>query len=554
MKLLFIVKRESVDLTWPEIEEAGRKTFGAFPSRNTVKDWKRRTDGIAPANWAPALAPSWSGGGVGDPVSAEAMARMLDLMKLSGKNRSGWSLKHAHRMVAEEAARKGWDWPKLHTVRRHWNALDPNERLFATLGEERFTDRIHMHQPQHSGSMAAMDAVHGDGREFKVRVRWPDGSVGCPWVVALVDYASRRTVGWAIGRSENAEVTEAAIVKMCDEAVRPVTLTFDNGSAFNSKRIAGGQRPFFRTSQTRDGDWDVPGVLQILGIELRNTGVAAKRSNLQENVWSHLSRSVDNHPAFHGAQRPGPNDPDVPGAHAIDLEDFEACIADGIADLNAETCNRVQSLRKGESRDAAFERLLSDAARQRTMTPLMRRQISMIWKRKTVRENGRIRFDDGIFGDQSTQTAMLRHARKQVLIGFDPRNYDAGAMVCHWEDERKRGRLILDHLPQVQPTAHGSEEGRRNALAEKNRVRKLMRELQLSDPDGLAQGVRADLRNRTVLSPPPVRPSGVVDLAAGTAGALTMPEAPDPDRIDRKVMEAKLKNYDRATARQAASK
>ena len=160
MKLLFIVKRESVDLTWPEIEEAGRKTFGAFPSRNTVKDWKRRTDGIAPANWAPALAPSWSGGGVGDPVSAEAMARMLDLMKLSGKNRRGWSLKHAHRMVADEAARKGWAWPRPPNVRRRWNALDPNERLFATLAEERFTTRIHMQHPRHTKGMAGLAPFH----------------------------------------------------------------------------------------------------------------------------------------------------------------------------------------------------------------------------------------------------------------------------------------------------------------------------------------------------------------------------------------------------------
>jgi len=56
-------------------------------------------------------------------------------------------------------------------------------------------------------------------------------------VVALVDHASRRTVGLAIGRSESAGVTEAAIVPL--GPARPVTFTFDNGSAVNSKRIAG---------------------------------------------------------------------------------------------------------------------------------------------------------------------------------------------------------------------------------------------------------------------------------------------------------------------------
>ncbi len=64
------------------------------------------------------------------------------------------------------------------------------------------------------------------------------------------------------------------------------------------------------------------GVFKILEIEPTNKRVGAKTSNLQENTWSHL-RHVDNAPEFHGAQRPGPNDPENRNAGSVPYEMFE---------------------------------------------------------------------------------------------------------------------------------------------------------------------------------------------------------------------------------------
>ncbi|TCP43365.1 putative transposase [Rhodovulum marinum] len=550
LKLMFVAKMEAVGATWPEIEKEGKAKFGRFPSRNTVKGWKDKTDGVAPANWAPALAPAWKGGERDEPTP-EAWASLVNRMNLSGKNGTGFPLKHAHKQVAKEAAAKGWTWPPYHTIRRRWNDMDPIARLVAEVGEERATALLTLRLPQTAEGMAAMDMVDGDGREFKVRVRWPDGTVGCPWVVAFADRRTRKTVGWAVGKSENSDVTEAAILHMCETHGRPQKVGFDNGSAFNSQRIAGGLTPAYRTKQTRKPDWAVPGVLKIIGAELRNKGVGAKTSNLQENVWSHL-RHVDNDPRFHGAQRPGPNDPTPPNGEPVPLEVFEAVLAEAIHDLNTATDNRVKGLLKGESRAEAFERLLK-GNRRRVLADFHRRRLAMTWKLKTVREDGRIAFDGGLFGDHTTQREMLRHVGKKVLVGFNPKDFDAPAMVCHWEDETRRGSLFLEELPAVAPTRHGSTEGRRAAATEKQRVRQLVRKFRAAHPEADVAKLREAALDAIGATDAIRRPeTGVVELH--TDSGFKAAEPGEGAAEVSYLTEERLRNFIEATESQLASR
>lgn len=550
-KLLFVVKQERLGMKFVQIERAGKKAFGTFATRNTIKSWKALTNGVAPANWAPVLAPKWTGSGTGDPISAEAFAQLINLVKLGGNNGTGYPLKHAYKMVANEAEAKGWDWPKLHTVRRCWNAMNPIERLISELGEERAKSLLTLRMPQHTRGLAAMDIADFDGREFKVRVEWPDGTVSCPWVVAFVDRASRKTVGYAVGKSENSDVTEAAIVNMCETNYRPIQVACDNGGAFNSHRIMGAQSPLFRKKQTSTPDWDAPGVLTILDIAATNKGVGAKTSNLQENVWSHL-RHVDNHPAFHRAQRSGPNDPENKTPRAVPVQVFEQVLDDAIQDLNAETRNRVKGLLRGESRDQAFERLLGDAAK-RVITPFMRRRLGMIWKIKTVQQNGRIHFDGGLIGDHTTQTDMLYHRGKQVLVGFNPKNFHEPAMVFHWADKAKRGRLFLESLLAVAETQHGSAEGMRNASAEKRRQNALIKKHKVTNPDADVAAIRKTLadkeRSDQVRDP---NDAQVVEIPRGNGFSITGHY--EGEGTVSKLNPERMKKYVEATKRMQEAK
>ena len=145
------------------------------------------------------------------------------------------------------------------------------------------------------------------------------------------------------------------------------------------------------------------------------------------SIFSAL-RHITNAPEFHGAQRAGQNDTPNPNPVPIDVDLFKAVFARRAYQFNSMTDSRAQGLKKGESRHAAFERL-HEGRTKRLVSPLQRRSVPMIWKRRKVMGDGRVKFLDGLFGDASTQEAMLQHEGKVVLIGIDPNDYHAPAAV-----------------------------------------------------------------------------------------------------------------------------
>ena len=130
----------------------------------------------------------------------------------------------------------------------------------------------------------------------------------------------------------------------------------------------------------------------------------------------------------------------------------------------------------------AFVRL-SQGRISRPVTPLQSRSFRMKWHVKTVMQDGRIRLDHGLFGDATAQDAMLKYAGKKVLIGIDPNDYRSPAMVRGWEDDRLRGRVLIDCLPLCEATRHGDETGRRRAVTEERRVKKRLEQHQIADAD-----------------------------------------------------------------------
>jgi len=177
----------------------------------------------------------------------------------------------------------------------------------------------------------------------------------------------------------------------------------------------------------------------------------------------------------------------------------------------------------------------------------------MIWKRKTVQPDGRIRFDDGLFGDHTSQEGMLLHVGKQVLVGFNPKSFDEPAMVCGWDDPAQRGRLIFECLPSVVETLHGSAEGRRNAIAEKRRVTKALQKLKLDNPEANITELREALgRNKRSDSVSNRRNSKVVELPSGKGFAIGK-VAPEHTAISH-LTDDRMRNFAEATQRLQAAK
>lgn len=95
-----------------------------------MENLEKLTAGVDPANWAPALAPKYGGGGIPDAHHPEAFARLYVLILLSGKNGTGYPFNKAYQIVADEAKAKGWARPKLHTARR---LLKKSSRLHVSM-------------------------------------------------------------------------------------------------------------------------------------------------------------------------------------------------------------------------------------------------------------------------------------------------------------------------------------------------------------------------------------------------------------------------------------
>ncbi len=170
VKLVFIEKRAWRGMTWGEIERAGRKAFKDFPTRNTWKSWKKKTEGVDPANWAPALAPDWKGGGEGQPVSTEAFEMLVRLMFQGGKNGTGYPLKHAYEKVRTLADAKGWHWPSIRVIRYRWVRMRARVNAGFGLWQMDFASRQALTADNCAAARAAMQMYRGDtGRILGVK-------------------------------------------------------------------------------------------------------------------------------------------------------------------------------------------------------------------------------------------------------------------------------------------------------------------------------------------------------------------------------------------------
>jgi len=517
--LVFVEKHRRAGLTWRQIaalfEGAG---FKEGPSEQTVKRWFKRVENVDPINWAPALAPDWKPRLPDAPMSEEAFAWFKDIVGLSGKNGSLYPLLWAYRDTAEQARKEGWLWPSYETVRRRFLALPAAERRTLMQGEKAAASSLTQYQPRRTEAMLALEQVELDGREFKVTVRFRDGSIGCPWVILIVDRASSKVVGYAVSNSENADAVAEAITNVCEEHGIPTKLLTDNGGAINSRKITGGLRPRYRTVQQRAADWDVPGVMAIYGIELQNTAPGAPRGKLPESIYSAL-RHIDNAPEFHRAQRSGPTDTPNPKPDVIGIDVFRAVLDKRIRDFNAMPSRAQQA--QGGSRDAAFERL-SQGRLVRHVSPLQRRSVRMTWHKRMVMPDGRVKFAGGLFGDATTQEAMLAHEGKYVLVGIDPTDYSAPAMVRGWEEPHLRGRVLVEKLPAYEACSVNSDEGRRRAVAEKRRALAAVKKYAVTDPAEKVAALQAAAMINTV---PPKEPAAPKVVQLDTRGPFS-PAAP----------------------------
>ena len=428
-----------------------------------------------------------------------------------------------------KADKLGWAWPSYETIMREFKRLPVEEQRVLLRGTEAAAKSITLRLPRSVEGMKAMEQVELDGRKFKVKVRFENGEVGCPHVIVYADRASCKIVGWAISDSENEDATAEATNRMCDTHGIPDRVTTDNGGAFIGRRMAGGLNPLIRSKETKKADWDVPGLFKIYDIALHNCAPRKGWAKLVESVYSVL-RHLDNDTVFNGAQRSGPNDAPNLNPEPVDMAVFKAAIEQEIERFNADRTTRAMGVKKGENRNEAFIRL-SEGRIARAVTPLQRREARVKYRRVMVQEDGRIKFEGGLWGGKSTESKMLAHAGTWVIAGFDPKDYSAPAIVRGWEDEKLKGVMLFDALPLFEPARHNDEASRRRAVTEEGRVKKLVQKLERPDLGERVAGWRADLLAQSGVSAPPVAAKAVqIDTRGPFSPAAAIDQTNQPSQ------------------------
>jgi putative transposase len=523
--LVFVVKHRQAGLNWPNtLARLASAGFNEAPSKVTLKRWLKEVENVDPINWAPALAPDYSTRGA--PLAKchpDAWADYEARIAASGRNGTGANFKQLHGKTKAKAEENGWAFPPYRTVMRHWKKLAVERQRTLKDGAEAAAQSLTHYLPRSLEGMAAMEQVEVDFREFKVQCIWEDGEIGCPWVGIAGDRASSKIVGWTVQKSKKAEGYFALTRNMIEAHGIPDRVVQDNGAGGNSHRMMGGYTPLVRRKDKgeRSAEWAVPGVYKFLGIEVVNHGPRMAWAKFVESLNS-IMRHVDNDPAFYLAQRSGPIDAPNPDAVPVPIALFRAVLQRAIADLNADTESRAQGLLKGECRNAGFQRL-SAGRTTRWPSPLQLRWMRLSWHRHKVTNSGQVKYGQRFWGDGTTQRAMLHYAGQSVVIGIEPGNPTAPAMVYEWNDTARTGRLLLEKLPAVIEARHADPASKVRAQAEKRRAKAAAQAEVIPDLDEWVAAERAKILQEMGL-PVPARPAPKVTKLT-TGGPFSPAEA-----------------------------
>ncbi len=413
-------------------------------SFNTLGRWRRAVEGLPVTDWWPALLPHHVGRPERRAISEAAWQTFLaDYLRLEQPTaRACWD------RVARQAKAQQWDWPCLATIQRRIAELPPSQVALAREGREAH-DRYFPAQRRDRTALAALEAVNLDGHRWDVFVRWPDGRVARPQMLAVQDIYSGRVLAWRIDQTLHSGLVRLAFGDVVEKFGIPAHCVMDNGRENAAKDITGGVPTRYRFKVL---DEDPAGLLPTMGVEVHWATPYRGQSKPIERAFRDFATEVAKHPAFAGAytgNRPDAK-PENYGAAAVPLDTFVKVIAEEIARHNARDGRRSDTCR-GRSFDTTFfESLVQTTVRvaserQRRMFLLAARGV------RAKRPDGAVE----LFGNRYWADAMPRFAGQKLIVRFDPQALHDGVSVY-----RLDGDFVAD-LPCLEKVGFFDADGAR---------------------------------------------------------------------------------------------
>lgn len=386
----------------------------------SIYGWMKLVEGVRVDDWLPYLAPRHAGRTSTSACSPEAWEAFKTLYLRPEQP----ELEDCYRLLEDLAEQRDWVIPSSRTFARRIEKEIPKpvrvllrEGLDAlkTLFPPQERDRTCFH---------ALEAVNTDGHEWDVFVRYPDGVVDRPTMVAIQDLYSNKILAFRDDRSENTDLIRLTFGDMFEEYGIPDHCYLDNGRAFASKYLTGGTPTRYRFKVRPE---DPVGVLTALGIELHWTTPYSGQSKPIERAFRDLCRTIAKHPAFAGAYVGNKPDakPENYMERAVDLETFRKVVAQGIAKWNARPKRRTKVCGGVMSFDEAFNKSYAKAVIRRASDEQLRMCMLAAEAVSADKVNGSVR----ILGNRYWDECLIDQMGKKLVVRFDPDHlYDGVAL------------------------------------------------------------------------------------------------------------------------------
>lgn len=472
--------------------------------KSTLWNWLEQIDGVPIGDRLPALASHRRGGGKSQTIDPE----LWTLFKSDYLRPSAPPLTASYRRTAAIAKERELSMPSERTFRRKLEAeIDPQVVILKREGREALRQSLPA-QRRTVGHLHALEHVNIDGHTFNVWVRNRDGKNVRPVMVAIQDLYSRKIVAWRLGEVESAALVRLAFADLFQKWGIPKACTLDNGRGFASKWITGKAK---HRNRFKIKEEEPTGLLTELEIEIHWTLPYRGQSKPIERAFGDLNSTIAQHPLCEGAYT-GRNPFEKPenyGSRAVEWDDFEQLVADGIAQHNART-GRTTETAKGRSFDEVFAESYAVAPIGKA-EPAHLRLALLAADQKRIQRNGEIH----LYGNRYWSDVTRLHSGERVSVRFDPDNLHGDIHVyAHDGGYLGAAELIADTGYDTTEAAQRVEKGR---AANRRAVREAAKAEGLLDAQELARRqarpIEAEVPELSVIRPMPPRKGGALPKA-----------------------------------------
>jgi putative transposase len=393
---------------------------------STLWQWLTLAEGVSPSDRLPLLAPRRQGGGKAAEVDPGAWRFLVsDYLRPERPTfASCW-----WRCQRDWCEPRGLTLPHPKTLLRKLER-EVDERLITA--KRHGADALRAMIPAQTRSVAdlhALELVNIDGHRWDVFVKWPDGRIARPTMVAIQDVMSRKILSWRIDETESAVLTRLAFADLFARWGIPKACLMDNGRAFASKWITGGVSNRFRFAVKEE---EPTGLLTSLGVGIHWALPFRGSSKPIERAFRDLCDTVAKHPAFAGAytgNRPDAK-PENYGSKAIDLETFKSIVTREIAAHNARPGRRTEAAGGTASFDDVFAASYAAAPIGKASAAQLRLALLASKVIGTDRKDGSVR----AYGNVWWSEALSAHRGKKVVLRYDPDDLTAPVHVYDLAD------------------------------------------------------------------------------------------------------------------------